>query len=733
MKKLIIVESPTKAKTINKLLGKDFVVISSFGHIRDLPKNSMGIDIDNEFKPHYVIPKDKQKIVNTIKAEAKKYPEILFATDEDREGEAIAWHLATILKIKPDESKRIVFHEITAEAIKTALKNPRQLDLNLVDAQQARRILDRLVGYELSPFLWKKVARGLSAGRVQSVAVRLIVEREREIEKFTPQEYWTIEAKLQSGSHEFIAKLLKHQGKTLDKFALKDKAAAQAIVEELQNKDFVVDQIISKESKKNPYPPFTTSSLQQAANRLLGFSTKQTMVIAQQLYEGVKLGAAGEVGLITYMRTDSVNLADKFIDEAKQFISTKFGAEFSSPTKYKTKSKGAQEAHEAIRPTAASRTPEEVKPYLDSNQFKLYRLIWQRAIASQMAAAIIKQTAVDIKANDYIFRANGSIIAFKGWLEVYPDKVNENLLPPLTEKEKLTLLDLKALQHFTQPPARYTEAALVKALEEKGIGRPSTYAPTIATIQERNYVKKEEGKLIPTDIGILVNNILVEHFPTIVDYDFTAKMEEQLDEIAQGKIKWQPVISAFYFPFKENLEKKLQELSKKDLTEQTTEEKCEKCGSPMIIKVGRFGKFLACSNYPECKNTKHLNHNNEIEEPETTEEKCEKCGSPMIIKVGRFGKFLACSNYPECKNTKPIINGTGVSCPKCQQGEVIIKKSKRGRQFFSCSRYPDCDFISWSKPTGDNCPLCQSHLVFAKGDQIICSNKECDYSSSSAS
>ncbi len=685
MKKLIIVESPTKAKTINKLLGKDFVVISSFGHIRDLPKNSMGIDINNNFKPHYVIPKDKQKIVNTIKAEAKKYPEILFATDEDREGEAIAWHLANILKIKPDESKRIVFHEITAEAIKTALKNPRQLDLNLVDAQQARRILDRLVGYELSPFLWKKVARGLSAGRVQSVAVRLIVEREREIEKFTPQEYWTVEAKLQSDSYEFVAKLLKHQDKALDKFALKDQGAAQAIVKELQNKDFLVDQITSKESKKNPYPPFTTSSLQQAANRLLGFSTKQTMVIAQQLYEGVKLGAAGEVGLITYMRTDSVNLADKFIDEAKQFITTKFGNEFSSPTKYKTKNKTAQEAHEAIRPTAASRSPEEVKPYLDSNQFKLYRLIWQRAIASQMAAAIIKQTAVDIKAGNYTFRANGSIITFKGWLEIYPDKINENLLPPLTEKEKLTLLALEALQHFTQPPARYTEAALVKALEEKGIGRPSTYAPTIATIQERNYVKKEEGKLIPTDIGMLVNDILVEHFPTIIDYDFTAKMEEQLDEIAQGKIKWQPVISTFYFPFKENLEKKLQELSKKDLTEQTTKEKCE------------------------------------------------KCGSPMIIKVGRFGKFLACSNYPECKNTKPIINGTGVSCPKCQQGEVIIKKSKRGRQFFSCNRYPDCDFISWSKPTGDNCPLCQNHLVFAKDDQIICSNKECNYSSSQTS
>ncbi len=684
MKKLIIVESPTKAKTINRILGKDFVVVSSFGHIRDLPKSKMGIDIDNNFTPHYVIPRDKQKIINAIKEYAKKYPDILFATDEDREGEAIAWHLATILKIKPTEAKRIVFHEITSEAIKNALKSPRSLNLHLVDAQQARRILDRLVGYELSPFLWKKVARGLSAGRVQSVAVRLIVEREREIEAFKPQEYWTITADLNSKQGNFSAKLWQKDGKTLDKFYLSSQEQAEAIIKEIETAEFIVDKVTKKEVKKNPYPPFTTSTMQQAANRLLGFSAKQTMMIAQQLYEGIKLGEAGEIGLITYMRTDSVNLADKFIKEANDFIKNEFGQDYSHPTTYKTKNKSAQEAHEAIRPTDITQTPEKIKPYLNNNQYKLYRLIWQRALASQMAPALINQTSVEIKSNNYTWKATGSTLSFAGWLKVYPDKINENLLPQLNPGEKLELIALHPQQHFTQPPARYTEAALVKALEEKGIGRPSTYAPTISTIQERNYVKKEDGKLIPTDIGKLVNDILVKHFPQIVDYDFTAKMEEKLDEIAQGKTAWQPVIKGFYFPFKENLEKKQIELTKKDLTE------------------------------------------------ESTDEKCDKCGSEMIIKVGRFGKFLACSNYPECKNTKPIINSTGITCPACGQGTVIIKKSKKGRQFFSCDKYPECKFISWSKPTGEKCPKCSSFLVYGKNDTITCSNKECDYTNTVA-
>ncbi|OGF20556.1 DNA topoisomerase I [Candidatus Falkowbacteria bacterium RIFOXYB2_FULL_38_15] len=739
---LVIVESPTKAKTISRFLGKDFVVRSSFGHLRDLPQREMGIDIENNFKPHYVVPRKNQKIVTELKKFAGKAKYIYFASDEDREGEAISWHLAEILKPKKDQSKRIAFHEITEEAILRAIENPREIDQNMVDAQQARRVLDRLVGYEISPFLWKKITKGLSAGRVQSVAVRLIVEREGEIKKFVPEEYWDIsgEFKKEKGEENITAKLNKINGETLDKFYIKSKDGADKILKDLDGSLYSVKNIEKKETKRSPHPPFTTSTLQQEANRRLGFSAKQTMMLAQQLYEGVDLGSAGSVGLITYMRTDSLNLAEKFLEEAKSFISKSFGKEYSSaaPKKYTTKSKLAQEAHEAIRPTNVSNDPEKIKSYLNDNQYKLYNLIWRRAVASQMPEAVLTSTAIDIAAeknnleDEYTFRANGLVVKFDGFLKVYGTN-QETILPAFSLEEVLQLIGLTPAQHFTEPPSRYSDASLVKALEEYGIGRPSTYAPTISTIIERGYVEKiENRRLKPTDIAFVVNKVLEEHFPQIVDYQFTAKMENNLDEIAEGKKEWVPVISDFYGPFKENLEKKYKEIKK---VEEETDEKCEKCGAPMVIKMGRFGKFMACSGFPECKNIKSLKKkgaNGEEIAPETTDEKCEKCGAPMVIKMGRFGKFLSCSKYPECKNMKPIVKSTNIPCPQCKKGEIVEKKSKRGRIFFACNQYPDCKFALWSRPTGEACPKCKSLLVYGKNDTVACSNKECGYATASA-
>src|SRR3989339_107923 len=739
---LVIVESPTKAKTISRFLGKDFVVRSSFGHLRDLPQREMGIDIENDFKPHYVVPRKNQKIVTELKKFAGKAKYIYFASDEDREGEAISWHLAEILKPKKDQSKRIAFHEITEEAILRAIENPREIDQNMVDAQQARRVLDRLVGYEISPFLWKKITKGLSAGRVQSVAVRLIVEREGEIKKFVPEEYWDIsgEFKKEKGEENITAKLNKINGETLDKFYIKSKDGADKILKDLDGSLYSVKNIEKKETKRSPHPPFTTSTLQQEANRRLGFSAKQTMMLAQQLYEGVDLGSAGSVGLITYMRTDSLNLAEKFLEEAKSFISKSFGKEYSSaaPKKYTTKSKLAQEAHEAIRPTNVSNDPEKIKSYLNDNQYKLYNLIWRRAVASQMPEAVLTSTAIDIAAeknnleDEYTFRANGLVVKFDGFLKVYGTN-QETILPAFSLEEVLQLIGLTPAQHFTEPPSRYSDASLVKALEEYGIGRPSTYAPTISTIIERGYVEKiENRRLKPTDIAFVVNKVLEEHFPQIVDYQFTAKMENNLDEIAEGKKEWVPVISDFYGPFKENLEKKYKEIKK---VEEETDEKCEKCGAPMVIKMGRFGKFMACSGFPECKNIKSLKKkgaNGEEIAPETTDEKCEKCGAPMVIKMGRFGKFLSCSKYPECKNMKPIVKSTNIPCPQCKKGEIVEKKSKRGRIFFACNQYPDCKFALWSRPTGEACPKCKSLLVYGKNDTVACSNKECGYATASA-
>jgi len=729
MSKLVIVESPTKAKTIKGFLGKGYQVESSFGHVRDLPKSKLGVDVENNFEPTYDVPLKAKKVVTKLKELAKKASEIYYATDEDREGEAISWHLQELLKIPDSKEKRIVFHEITKSAIAKALSQPRKLDKNLVDAQQARRVLDRLVGYKLSPLLWKKVAKGLSAGRVQSVAVRLIVEREEERRNFKTEEYWTVEGEAaKENSENFKINLYKEKDKILGKFDL-DKNKAQQSVTDIKAAKLLVDEVNSKENKKSPLPPFTTSTLQQDANRRFGYSAKQTMMIAQQLYEGIELGSEGHVGLITYMRTDSVNLSDDFITSATQYIEEKLGKEYilTGGRHFKTKSKLAQEAHEAIRPTHATNDPDKVKPYLDSKQLKVYSLIWQRALSSQMTDYITETTTATIlaKDTDWTLKAVGSIIKFLGWQAIYKTNGDENELPPLASGDELTLKSLEALQHFTTPPARYSEAGLVKAMEALGIGRPSTYAPTIATIVDRKYVEKIEKRLAPTEIGEIVNKVLVENFSDIVDYNFTAKMEDDLDEIASGQKKWQPIIADFYEPFAKNLAKKEKELDKKEITETATDEICEKCKSPMVIKLGRYGKFLACTNYPECKNTKPIDANGEIAEPEKTDEVCPKCGSPMIFKTGRFGRFLACSNYPECKTTKRVEKGTGVTCTKCKEGEMTARKGRGGKFFYSCNKYPACEHIVWGKPTGELCPNCQQLLVVANKNTIKC--EACDY------
>ncbi|EKD33116.1 MAG: hypothetical protein ACD_76C00094G0047 [uncultured bacterium] len=682
-KNLIIVESPTKAKTISKFLPESqYKILSSFGHIRDLPQKKMGIDIEHDFTPEYVIPVKSKKAVTDLKSAAKNAGEILFATDEDREGEAITWHLSKILDVDDSKLKRITFHEITKSAIEEALAHPRGIDINLVNAQQARRILDRLVGYELSPLLWKKVARGLSAGRVQSVAVRLIVEREREIQAFKPEEYWTIEAVFEKDGSEFQSKLAKINGKKLDKFDVNNSEQANKIVVDVHGADFKVAGVETSTAKKSAPTPFTTSSLQQDANNRFGFSAKQTMMLAQQLYEGVDLGSHGSQGLITYMRTDSLNLSQKFLGEAREHIIKEYGKEYAPANSrvFKTKSKGAQEAHEAIRPAEVSRTPDSVKQYLNAQQHKLYSLIWKRSVASQMNDAVLNKKAIDIEGNGHTFRASGMTINFDGFLRVYQESAKETILPELKESDSVKEKIIEPKQHFTEPPARYSDATLVKTLEEYGIGRPSTYAPTISTIIARGYVERNESKrLQPTDIAFVVTDVLVNNFQQIVDYEFTANMEEQLDDISEGKKEWVPVIREFYTPFHKNIILKDKELEKKELTEMPSKETCDKCGKPMIIKMGRFGKFLSCSGYPDCKNMK---------------------------------KF-------EVK--------TGVKCPECGQGDIVEKRSKQKRAFYACNRYPDCKFALWSKPTGEKCPNCGSLLVFQAKGAVGCSNKECRY------
>ncbi len=726
MKNLVIVESPTKAKTIGRFLGKDYVIKSSYGHVRDLPKSKMGIDFEHDFEPHYVVPLKAKQHVTELKKLAAKADAVYFATDSDREGEAISWHLQQLFGMPDDQVRRIIFHEVTKKAILDALAHPSKLNLNLVNAQQARRVLDRLVGYELSPLLWKKVARGLSAGRVQSVAMRLIVEREEEIKKFKPQEYWTVEGIAQKSDAEFKVSLHQINDTKLKKFDL-SAAEAKKATDAITGKTLRTTDVASKTVVKSAPPPFTTSTLQIESNHAFGFSAKQTMVVAQQLYEGLELGDKGQTGLITYMRTDSLNLAAEFIREAHAYLKEMLGDRYAlaEGRHFKSKSKNVQEAHEAIRPTDVTLDPQSIKQYLDTQQFKLYELIWKRSLASQMPNSMHEATVVLLQPEGtaYLLKATGSVVKFDGWQKMYTQRTTE-ALPALVVGDTALLKSIQALQHTTEPPARYSEAGLVKALDERGIGRPSTYAPTIATIVERSYVEKKQGRLHPTSIGILVNDLLVKHFPDIIDYDFTAAMERDLDAIASGEKQWQPVIKDFYYPFKEGVEKKEKELSKKEITEEKTDQVCDVCGKPMVIKLGRFGKFLACTGFPECKNTKRLDGNNEVE---TTDERCEKCGRPMVIKFGRYGKFLACSGYPECKNIKSHSVSTGVACPSCGQGTIVEKKSKRGRIFFSCNRYPACEFALWNRPTGEHCPECGSLLSIDAKEKIRCSNKNCMY------
>jgi len=653
--KLVIVESPTKAKTISQFLGSGFKVESSYGHVRDLPEKKLGVDTEKNFEPQYVILPKAKKRVAELKSAAKKSEKVILATDTDREGEAISWHLINALGLEKKPYERIVFHEITKSAIEAALAAPREIDMRLVDAQQARRILDRLVGYKLSPFLWKKVARGLSAGRVQSVAVRLVVEREREVLSFKPEEFHTILAKFLKNTFDFSAQLIKIGKDKLEKFSIRTDAEAQKIVADLKNSDWNVESVVKKEMRRQPLAPFTTSTLQQTAFSKFGFGAKQTMVIAQQLYE---------TGFITYMRTDSFNLSGESIAAAFKEIEKIFGKKYllANPRIFKTKSKSAQEAHEAVRPTEPDRNPDSLKDKLTPQQFKLYDLIWRRFLATQMPTAIFEATAADISTEgkskeNYIFRATGNVLKFDGFLKVYPMKTAETELPELLENEELKLKELKSEQHFTEPPARYNEASLIKALEEHGIGRPSTYAPTMATIQARRYVLKDEQKrLKPTDIGILVNDLLVKHFPKVVDIEFTARMEEDLDDIADGKKKWQPVIKEFWVPFKENLDKKSEELSKKEIATEKTDLKCPECGKDLIIRMGRYGKFYACTGFPACKYTAPLDPKERGEQ--------EELGP----------------------------------CSKCETGRIVRRRTKKGRTFWGCSNWPKCDWASWQNP-----------------------------------
>ncbi|EJB2750783.1 type I DNA topoisomerase [Enterococcus faecalis] len=680
-KYLVIVESPAKAKTIEKYLGRNYKVVASVGHIRDLPKSKMGIDIENNYEPHYISIRGKGDVIKSLKAAAKKAEKVYLAADPDREGEAIAWHLAYLLGLDLKDKNRVVFNEITKEAVKAAFKEPRTINVDLVDAQQARRILDRLVGYSISPILWRKVKKGLSAGRVQSVALKMIIDRENEIREFKPEEYWSIDGNFQKGCKKFKANFWGVDGK---KKKLPNAEAVKEITSRIDGKDYDVTKVEKKERKRNPALPFTTSSLQQEAARKLNFRTRKTMMVAQQLYEGIALGKQGTVGLITYMRTDSTRIADSAKAEAAEFIEKTYGDEFSAHGGRKAKNtQGAQDAHEAVRPSSVLRTPDEMKKYLDKDQLKLYTLIWSRFVASQMTPAILDTMKVTLQQNGVTFIANGSKVKFKGFMQVYVEgrddgkEDKENILPELVEGDVVKSVDIEPKQHFTQPPARFSEATLIRTLEENGVGRPSTYAPTLETIQRRYYVKLTNKRFEPTELGEIVNSLVSEFFPQIVDTHFTATMETDLDKVGEGQEKWVEVVDRFYKPFE------------KELT--NAEEKIEK----IQIK----------------------------DEPAGFD--CELCGHPMVIKLGRYGKFYACSNFPDCRNTKAIVKEIGVTCPVCHEGQVIERKSKKNRIFYGCSRYPECDFTSWDKPVGRPCPKCGQYLVEKKvkgGKQVVCIN-----------
>lgn len=680
-KYLVIVESPAKAKTIEKYLGRNYKVVASKGHIRDLPKSRMAVDFEDNYKPEYITIRGKGPVIRDLKKQAKKAEKVYLAADPDREGEAIAWHLSYVLKLDQEDKNRVVFNEITKDAVKDAFKSPRTLDKDLIDSQQARRVLDRIVGYQISPLLWKKVKRGLSAGRVQSVALKMICDREEEIRQFKPEEYWTLDGKFKKSRSKFDAKFFRLDNKKKD---LPNRKAVDQVIQRLdQDQDFDVVKVDKSQRRKNPQAPFTTSSLQQEAANRLNFRTGKTMMVAQQLYEGIKIGRGAATGLITYMRTDSKRISDLAKAEAANFIHDEYGSEYASRKKAPAKNaSGAQDAHEAIRPTSAMRKPEDIEKYLSKDQYKLYNLIWSRFIASQMKPAVYDTMKVDLVQNGVTFRANGSKIKFQGYQKVYRDtsKQKDNLLPDLKEGDAVKLDKLSPDQHFTQPPARYSEATLIKTLEENGVGRPSTYAPTLGTIQKRYYVTLTNKRFEPTELGEIVNDIVVEFFPDIVDVNFTAELEEDLDKVEEGKKEWVKVIDQFYQEFKDDVSKAEEEMEEVEI------------------------------------------------EDEPAGFKCDKCGGEMVIKMGRYGKFYACSNFPDCRNTKPILKKVGTTCPKCKDGEVVERKSKKNRKFYGCENYPDCDFVSWDKPLPRSCPKCDEFLVEKRTRskvQVQCSN--CDY------
>jgi DNA topoisomerase-1 len=808
-KSLVVVESPSKAKTINKYLGRGFKVVASVGHIKDLPKKGIGIDFDNNFEPTYEVIPGKEKVIKQLKDAAKDAETIYVATDPDREGEAIGWHIKEELEGRGKKRKtvrRVMFNEITKKAIQESFKNPTDIDENLVNAQQARRLLDRIVGYQVSPLLWDKVRRGLSAGRVQSVALRLVVEREREILAFVKTEYWTIEANLSAAlPPAFDARLLRVDEKTVKtgdfdvepkptEVHISSQQQADEIVSALEGLPYVVSSVTTREKKRNPVPPFITSKLQQEASRKLRFPVRKTMQVAQRLYEGVEIGEEAAVGLITYMRTDSTRVSDDAIAEVRGLIGEQFGADYlpDQPVTYRSK-KDAQDAHEAIRPTSALRTPDAMSQYLGKDELALYRLIWQRFVASQMKPAIFDQTTIDIAAGErFTFRATGSVVRFNGFLAVYEEGKDEkdtddeeqaHKLPKLAQGESLNLNSITPSEHFTEPPPRYTEATLVKALEEQGIGRPSTYASIMTVIQDREYVARKEGRFFPTELGLIVNDLLVGSFDDLFNVQYTAHMEEELDEIEEGQMRWTDALSEFYEKFTKDLDHAKEHMPDIKRQEILTDEICDKCGSRMAKKFGRYGEFLACTNYPECKNTRDIPkvHDEAGEEAhaEAAEETCENCGKPMTLKRGRFGQFLACTGYPDCKTTRKIQKGgkfaapdqpleepcpqcgknlvikqgrfgpftacsnypdckyvkqetTGVACPKCAAGDIVVKRSKRGKVFYGCSTYPSCDFTSWDKPVARSCPQCGARFVVEKAAKdghhyLKCREEGCKY------
>lgn len=745
-KSLVIVESPAKAKTIEKFLGPDYKVLASYGHVRALPSKQGSVNVDDNFAPLYHVLPESEKHISLLKKEVKKSDELILATDPDREGEAIAWHLLEALELEEFSSKltikRVTFHEITKNAVRDAVANPGHISRELVDAQQARSILDYLVGFNLSPFLWKKIRYGLSAGRVQSVALRMICDREKDIQSFIPQEYWTIEIQLQAeGKEAFRARLHAVDNQSLKKFDIGSEAEAATLVEAIRGQEFIVDTLKRTEKKRQPAAPFTTSTLQQEASRKLGFSARKTMSLAQKLYEGIDIGSGAE-GLITYMRTDSVALSEVAVTEARQVIIEQYGEEYAitKPRIFKNRAKNAQEAHEAIRPTVIANTPEKVKPHVSSDQYRLYQLIWTRTVASQMAAAVMDATSVDIAAGPrFIFRASGQVLRFPGFMKLYIESTDEaeeksdGRLPPLEEGEKLASEALLPDQHFTQPPPRFTEASLVKTLEEFGIGRPSTYASIINTLLTRKYVRLEKRAFYPEDVGMVVSDLLVNHFQRYVDYHFTAQLEESLDAISRGETRWQPVLQEFWDPFISLLKEKETQISKQDVTTEKTDRECPECGKPLVIKLGRIGRFMACSGFPDCRHTEALNGAAK-EEPVLSDEKCDKCGEPMLIKEGRYGKFFACSGYPKCKNIQPLVKprSLGISCPECGEGELQEKKSRYGKIFYSCNRYPKCKFALWDLPIAEPCPKCNFPLITEKvtkrdGTYRKCPQENCDW------